>query len=61
MAKIELIKKTDELGITYYQLEKDGRYVAGSSTLDLKVAEFSFKALTKGAKPTKEVIEEATI
>jgi len=60
--KVQLIKTTDEMGKTWYEVHKNGEYVSGSGTFNFEQAVQHYNIVVDHYNPPKpEVIMEIEI
>jgi hypothetical protein len=58
--KIQLVKEVNAVGQTWFSIEKEGRYIAGTMTKNLEEA-VEFYNIVANAEPSKEVLMEVEI
>ncbi len=54
--KIQLLQKQDEVGRTYYQVNKDGLYVSGTVTFSFEEAVVFYNEVVKNNTPVEPII-----
>ena len=59
--KLQLIETQDEFGKVMYEVQRDGKYVLGTHTFDLKEAKQNFEMLMNPKITSSKVIMEVEI